>query len=149
MIMERMSTNKTVLAIDDDYAITELLSIILRSHGFDVLTANNCEDGLQLIAEKSPDVLTLDLMMPNVNGLEMCRKIRGISKIPILVLSAINDPAVVASVLDAGADDFIVKPVPSAVLIARLNMLLRRSSGTGALKRPANATWLPGTAPLS
>ena len=57
--------------------------------------------------------------------------------------------AMVASVLDAGADDFIVKPVPSAVLIARLNMLLRRSSGTGALKQPANAKWLPGTAPLS
>jgi DNA-binding response OmpR family regulator len=144
-----MTPNKTVLAIDDDYAITELLSIILRSHDFDVLTANNCEDGLRLIAEKPPDVITLDLMMPDLNGLEMCKRIRAISKIPILVLSAINDPAMVASVLDAGADDFIVKPVPSAVLIARLNMLLRRSNGTGALKQTANAKWLSGNVPLS
>ena len=147
--MERMSINKTVLAIDDDYAITELLSIILRSHGFDVITANNSEDGLRLITEKSPNVITLDLMMPDINGWEMCEKIRSFSKIPILVLSAINDPAMVAKVLDAGADDFIVKPVPSAVLIARLNMLLRRSSGSGALKQPDNIRWMRGTAPLS
>jgi DNA-binding response OmpR family regulator len=142
-----MTTNKTVLTIDDDYAITELLSIILRSHGFDVITANNSEEGLQLIGEKSPDVITLDLMMPDLNGLEMCRKIRAFSKIPILVLSAINDPAMVANVLDSGADDFIVKPVPSSVLVARLNMLVRRSTGT--LKQPKNAKWLSGTAPLS
>jgi len=144
-----MPTNKTVLAIDDDHAITELLSIILRSHGFDVITANNSEDGLRLIAEKSPNVITLDLMMPDINGWEMCEKIRTFSKIPILVLSAINDPAMVAKVLDAGADDFIVKPVPSAVLIARLNMLLRRSSGSGSLKKPDNIRWMRGTAPLS
>jgi DNA-binding response OmpR family regulator len=147
MIMERMSTNKTVLAIDDEYAITELLSIILKSHGFSVMTANNSEDGLRIIAEECPDAITLDLMMPDVNGLEMCKQIRAISRIPILVLSAINDPAMVASILDAGADDFIVKPVPSAVLIARLNMLLRRS--TGDLQQPANAKWLRGSAPVS
>ena len=147
MIMERMSLNKTVLAIDDEYAITELLSIIFRSHGFDVLTAYNSEDGLRIIAGESPDAITLDLMMPDVNGLEMCKQIRAISRIPILVLSAINDPAVVASILDAGADDFIVKPVPSAVLIARLNMLMRRS--TGDLIQPTNAKWLRGSAPLS
>ena len=147
MIMERMSTNKTVLAIDDEYAITELLSIILQSHGFDVMTANNSEDGLRMIAEESPDAITLDLMMPDINGLEMCKQIRSISRIPILVLSAINDPAMVASILDAGADDFIVKPVPSAVLIARLNMLMRRS--TGDLIQPTNAKWLRGSAPVS
>ena len=144
-----MATNKTVLAIDDDRAITELLSIILRSHGFDVITANTSEDGLRLITENAPDVITLDLMMPDLNGWEMCKKIRAISKIPILVLSAINDPTMVAMVLDSGADDFIVKPVPSAVLVARLNMLLRRSHGTGAILQPDNLKWLRGTAPLS
>ena len=144
-----MTTNKTVLTIDDDYAITELLSIILRSHGFDVLTANSSEEGLQLISEKSPDAITLDLMMPDINGWDMCKRIRTISKTPILVLSAINDPAMVASVLDSGADDFIVKPVPSAVLVAHLNTLLRRSTGTGALREPDNIKWVTGTAPLS
>ncbi len=143
-----MTSKKTILTIDDDYAITELLSIILRSHGFEVLTANNSQDGLRIIAEESPDAITLDLMMPDVSGLEMCKKIRAISTIPILVLSAISDPAMVASVLDAGADDFIVKPVPSTVLTARVNMLLRRSNGTGDLKQPENVKWLQGPAPL-
>jgi DNA-binding response OmpR family regulator len=147
--MGRMATNKTVLTIDDDYAITELLSTILHTHGFDVITANNSEEGLQLIAEKSPDAVTLDLMMPDINGWEMCKRIRAFSKIPILVLSAINDPDMVARVLDAGADDFIVKPVPSAVLIARLNMVLRRTSVTDALNEPDKIKWVPGTAPLS
>ncbi|HUI90435.1 MAG TPA: response regulator transcription factor [Anaerolineales bacterium] len=144
-----MNTTKTVLAIDDDIAITELLSIILRTHGFEALTANNSEDGLRLISEKSPDAITLDLMMPDIDGLEMCKRIRAISRTPILVLSAINDPAMVATVLDAGADDFIVKPVPSAVLIAHLNTLIRRSLGTGALEHNVTAKWLPGSAPLS
>ena len=147
--MGRMTTNKIVLTIDDDVAITDLFSIILRTHGFDVISANNSEEGLRLINEKSPDVVTLDLMMPDVNGWDMCKRIRAFSKIPILVLSAINDPAMVARVLDAGADDFIVKPVPSAVLIARLNMLLRRSSGSGPLIKPDNVKRMLGTAPLS
>ena len=144
-----MTTIKTVLTIDDDYAITELLSIILRTHGFDALTANNSEEGLRLISEKSPDAITLDLMMPDINGWEMCKMIRTISTAPILVLSAINDPAMVANVLDSGADDFIVKPVSSAVLIAHLNTLMRRSHGTGTLKQPVSAKWMPGRAPLS
>ena len=145
-----MTTNKIVLTIDDDSAITDLFSIILRTHGFDVISANNSEEGLRLITEKSPDVVTLDLMMPDINGWEMCKRIRTFSKIPILVLSAINDPAMVARVLDAGADDFIVKPVPSAVLIARLHMLLRRSSGgEPAKKKSDKVKWVRGTAPLS
>jgi two-component system, OmpR family, KDP operon response regulator KdpE len=144
-----MLPNKTILVIDDEYAITELLSIILRSQSFDVITANNAEVGLQLIAEKSPDAITLDLMMPEVNSSEMCEKIRSISKAPILVLSAINDPDIIANVLDSGADDYIAKPVSSAVLIARLNMLIRRAGGTGTLQRPNNSNWLPGSTPVS
>ncbi|HUH98891.1 MAG TPA: response regulator transcription factor [Anaerolineales bacterium] len=144
-----MTTNKTILTIDDDVAITELLSIILRAHGFEALTANNSEDGLRLISEKCPDAVTLDLMMPEISGLEMCRRIRAITRAPVLVLSAINDPAMVAAVLDSGADDFIVKPVPSAVLVAHLNTLMRRSAVGGNLKQPDNPQWVPGSAPLS
>jgi DNA-binding response OmpR family regulator len=139
--------NTTVLTIDDDADITELLSIILRSHGFDVITSNNSEEGLQLIRAKSPDVVMLDLMMPDINGWDMCKTIRTFSQVPIVVLSALSDPVLAAKVLDSGADDFIVKPVPSAVLTAHLNKLVRRS-GTGKLAADEEPKWLPGTAPL-
>jgi DNA-binding response OmpR family regulator len=140
--------NTTVLTIDDDADITELLSIILRSHGFDVITSNNSEEGLHLIREKSPDVVMLDLMMPDMNGWEMCKTIRLFSQVPIMVLSALSDPVLAAKVLDAGADDFIVKPVPSAVLTAHLNKLVRRSN-PGKRKPEEEPNWLPGTSPLA
>ncbi|MBI2759556.1 MAG: response regulator [Chloroflexi bacterium] len=138
----------TLLTIDDDNAITELLAIILRSHGFDVLVANDGEDGIRIIKEKSPQLVILDLMMPNMDGWQVCKAVRNFSSIPIMVLSALDDPAVVASVLDAGADDYLVKPIPSAVLVAHINKLCRR---TGMLYPPANkdVAMRPNTQPLS
>jgi len=143
-----MNTNRRVLVIDDDRAITEFLSVVLGKHGFQVLTANRSEEGLQLITGKKPDVITLDLMMPDINGWEMCKKIRVFSMVPILVISAINDPQTIASMLDSGADDYIVKPLSSEMLIAHLNTLLRRSTIIGAYPQPPKAKWLPGTATL-
>jgi len=125
----------TVLTIDDDAAITELLAIILRSQGFDVLIANDGDDGIRIIKDKSPQVVILDLMMPGMDGWQVCKALRAVNNIPILVLSALDDPAIVASILDAGADDYLVKPVPSAVLVAHINKLCRR---TGMLKPPAD-----------
>ena len=144
-----MNTNRRVLVIDDDRAITEFLSVVLGKHGFQVLTANRSEEGLQLITGKKPDVITLDLMMPDINGWDMCKKIRAFSMIPILVISAINDPQTIASMLDSGADDYIVKPLSSEILIAHLNTLLRRPPIIGAYPQPPKANWLPGTPPLS
>jgi DNA-binding response OmpR family regulator len=136
----------TVLSIDDDPAITELLGILLRSHGFEVFTANGGEEGLRLIKEKSPGVIILDLMMPGMDGWQVCKSVREFSNVPILILSAINDPSMVASALDAGADDYLVKPVPSAILVAHLNKLIRR---TGTLNPPAEApVWQPGSQAL-
>ena len=122
--------NTTILTIDDDPAITELLSVILRANGFDVLIANTGVDGVRIAREKSPRLLVLDLMMPDMDGWEVCKAVRAFTSVPILILSALDDPSVVASILDAGADDYLVKPVPSAVLVAHLNKLTRR---TGAL----------------
>jgi len=136
----------TVLTIDDDPAITELLSILLRSHGFEVSAANTGAEGLRLIKEKSPAVVILDLMMPGMDGWQVCKSVREFSNVPILILSAINDPGMVASALDAGADDYLVKPVPSAILVAHLNKLVRR---TGTLNPPAEApVWQPGSQAL-
>ncbi len=138
----------TVLTIDDDIAITELLSILLKTNGFEPLTANNGEEGVRIVKEKSPQLIILDLMMPGMDGWQVCRAVRSFSNLPILILSAIDDSAIVAGILDAGADDYLVKPVPSSVLIAHLNKLARR---TGALRKSAedNPSLRPSAHPLS
>jgi DNA-binding response OmpR family regulator len=136
-----------VLVIDDDEAITELLSMLLKTHGFDVIPSNSGAEGIRLAQERHPNVVLLDLMMPDKDGREVCRIIRTFSNVPILVLSALNDPRVVASVLDVGADDFLVKPVPSSILIAHLRKMVRR---TGSIFSPVNRpSILRDTQPLS
>ncbi len=139
--------NATVLVIDDDPAITELLTFLLNASHFEVLVANSGADGVRIIKEKSPWVVILDLMMPLMDGWQVCRAVRAFSSVPILMLSALDDPSVVASALDCGADDYLVKPVPSAVLVAHINKLVRR---TGGLQDPArdNPRWHPSTHPL-
>jgi len=120
-----------ILVIDDDAAVTDLLSLLLKSQGFDVMATNNSSDGLNLIREKQPDLIVLDLMMPDIDGWEVCKSVRAFSPVPIIVLSALNDPSMIASVLDAGADDYLTKPTPSRVLVAHINRLVHR---TGSLK---------------
>ncbi len=117
----------TILAIDDDAALSELYSIILRGYNFEVLVANTGEEGLQILKEKTPQLVILDLMMPGMDGWQTCRAIRAFSDVPILILSALDDPSVITSILDTGADDYLVKPFSSAVLVAHLNKLLRRA----------------------
>ena len=123
-----MSTK--ILVIDDDLAITELMSMLLKTHGFDVITTNSGADGVKLVKEKNPNVVILDLMMPDMDGWQVSKAIRTFNNVPILILSAINDPAMVASVLDTGADDFLVKPVPSSVLAAHIRKMVRRNTGS-------------------
>ena len=118
-----------ILVIDDDMAITELLSMLLKTHGFDVLTTNSGVEGVKLVKEKNPSVVILDLMMPDMDGWQVSKAIRAFNNVPILILSAINDPSMVASVLDTGADDFLVKPVPSSVLVAHIRKMVRRNTG--------------------
>ncbi len=126
--MEKSMSTK-ILVIDDDDAITELMSMLLKTHGFEVLTTNSGAEGVKLVEEKRPSVVLLDLMMPDMDGWQVSKAIRSFSNVPILILSAINDPSMVASVLDAGADDFLVKPVPSSVLVAHIRKMVRRNTG--------------------
>ena len=116
-----------ILVIDDDTAVTDLLAVLLRSQGFDVAATNSSSDGLSSIRENEPDLIVLDLMMPEIDGWEVCRSVRTFSQVPIIVLSALNDPSMVASVLDAGADDYLTKPTPSRVLVAHINRLINRN----------------------
>ncbi len=118
-----------ILAIDDDTAMTELLTILLKSHDFAITAANSGQEGIELMTEVRPDIILLDLMMPDMDGWETCKKIRAFSNTPIVVLSALNNPGMVASALDAGADDYLIKPVPSSLLVAHIKNLTRRSTG--------------------
>lgn len=116
-----------VLIIDDDPAMTELVSVFLKAAGYDALVANSGAEGLRLLRESSPRLVILDLMMPDMDGWQVCKAAREFTSVPILVLSALDEPSIVASVLDTGADDFLTKPCPSAVLVAHLKKLARRT----------------------
>ena len=135
-----------LLVIDDDTAVTDLLSLLLKSQGFEVHATNNSAEGLSMIRELEPDLVVLDLMMPEMDGWEVCRSVRQFSQVPIIILSALNDPSMIASVLDAGADDYLTKPTPSRVLVAHINRLakrngtLRSSNLNDSLPRPLPAS---------
>lgn len=117
-----------ILAIDDDPAMTDLLSLILEPTQARVITSNSGENGLEKLKETNPDIVILDLMMPEMDGWQVCQSIREISRVPIMILSVLDNPGLVARALDMGADDFLVKPVKSAVLIAHINNLTRRNT---------------------
>lgn len=115
-----------ILVIDDDPAMTELLSLVLSSTKAQIITTNSGEDGLRIVKEQTPDIVLLDLMMPHMDGWQVTESIRKFSSIPILILSVLDNPGLVARALDKGADDYLVKPVPSGILIAHINNLTRR-----------------------
>jgi len=137
-----------ILVIDDDTAVTDLLSVLLSSQGFDVAATNSSSDGLSHVRDNEPDLIILDLMMPEIDGWEVCRSVRSYSQVPIIVLSALNDPSMVASVLDAGADDYLTKPTPSRVLVAHINRLIKRNE-TNKLEISAANSLLAGPLPAS
>ena len=110
-----------VLVIDENPGMTELLDLLLRSYGLEVISTNDSEFGLELARSKKPDIITLDLTIPNINGWQLCKAIRSFSPVPIIILSAYDDPASIARGLDAGADDYLVKPVPASMLVACIN----------------------------
>jgi PleD family two-component response regulator len=122
-----------VLIIDDDVAMAELLAVLLKAQGFEVSNAINGSEGVKSIRETSPDLVVVDLMMTEVDGWEVCKRVRTFSNVPILVLSALDSPGMVAKTLDAGADDYLIKPVPSGVLVAHLNKLIRRTNVSGKM----------------
>ena len=116
-----------VLIIDDDANSTDILQITLESYDFEVITALVPDQGIKYVRDHQPDAVILDFMMPVMNGIDVCKSIRQFSQVPILVLSVIDQPNIVAKVLDSGADDYLVKPVAGNVLQAYLKKLARRN----------------------
>lgn len=115
-----------ILVIDDDPAMTDLLRLILVSTDAEVVTANSGSEGLRKIKEFSPSIVILDLMMPDMDGWQITSEIRTFSSIPILILSVIDNPGLVARALDAGADDYLIKPAARNILVAHINNLTHR-----------------------
>lgn len=117
-----------ILIVDDDPETTELLKILLELEPkkFEVITANSGSVGINLAREKNPDVIMVDLVMPEMGGLTVCDEVRKFSSVPILVLTAVSKPGTLSEALEHGADDYLVKPVKSSVLTAHLNRLVRR-----------------------
>ncbi len=116
-----------ILVIDDDPAMTDLLKLLLRQTGAEIRTVNDGRSGINLTRSFKPQIIILDLMMPEMDGWQVCKEIRTFNDVPILILSALDSPGLVAAALDAGADDYLIKPVTSSVLIAHINNLVRRA----------------------
>lgn len=116
----------TVLLIDDDQLITEPLARSLRESGYTVLVAHSGRRGLEKALEEDPDVVVLDVLMPEMDGWEVCKALRQRSTVPILMLTALGDEVDRILGLELGADDYLTKPFSTRELVARLRALLRR-----------------------
>ncbi|EST33659.1 two-component system response regulator CseB [Streptomyces niveus] len=117
-----------LLLVEDDEVIRNTVRMLLERYGFTVSTAADGLTGLEMFRETDPDLLLLDVMLPDLDGIGLCRRVRELSLAPILMMSARGDALDVVSGLEAGADDYVVKPCESAVLVARIRSLLRRVS---------------------
>lgn len=115
-----------VLVVDDDPPSVKMISFLLREEGYEVITAGNGAEALRLIEEASPDLVILDVMMPHMDGLEVCRRIRQRTDLPIIFLSAKGETADRVTGLNLGADDYLPKPFEPAELLARVRAVMRR-----------------------
>ena len=115
-----------ILLIEDDPDVREGLELALRHLGHDVLARGDGEAGLAAIQAHRPDVVVLDVMLPGADGFEVCRRVRAVSEVPIVMLTARSDDVDVVAGLEAGADDYLAKPVQPRVLEAKLKAVLRR-----------------------
>src|SRR5882672_11972369 len=120
-----------VLVVDDEPSILAAMAPLLRSRGYDVLTAMTGRAALDALEREAPDLIVLDLGLPDADGIDICRLIRDGSATPIIVLSARGKEADKVAALDAGADDYVTKPFGSEELMARVRVALRRVEPPG------------------
>jgi len=125
-----MTEHTRVLAVDDETQITRVLRTSLSVQGYDVRTANDGEMALEIMKDWTPQLIITDLAMPNMNGIQLCRRVRATSEVPIIVLSVRNQEQQKIEALDAGADDYVTKPFSMNELLARVRANLRRAPKT-------------------
>ncbi len=119
--------NAKILVVDDDHKLVDLIKLYLHRDGYSVLVAYDGDQALELARQKQPDLIVLDLMLPSIEGLDVCRILRAESAIPIIMVTARTTEADKLSGLDRGADDYITKPFSQRELVARVRAVLRRT----------------------
>jgi DNA-binding response OmpR family regulator len=124
-----MST--TILVVDDEPRYIRLMEANLTSEGYQVITALNGQEAVEIVADKHPELVLLDIMMPGVDGFTACERIREFSNVPIIVVTAKGEERDRVRGLDLGADDYIVKPFSATELLARVRSVLRRAQNSG------------------
>ena len=141
---------KTILIVEDEQNIVDILSFNLSREGYDTLEAYDGKTGLQLALEQNPDLILLDLMLPEMNGFDVCRKLREAgSSVPILMLTAREEETDKVLGLERGADDYITKPVAMRELVARVGANIRRTTMTPPAAASAAASAMPVSGDLS
>ena len=125
---DRGAAGRRVLACDDELKILRALKLVLRPEGFEVLTAASIEEALDVVALSGVDAAIVDLVLPDGSGIDLCRRLREWSSMPIIVLSAVGQQEEKVRALRAGADDYVTKPFDPQELVARLEAVLRRVS---------------------
>jgi two-component system, OmpR family, KDP operon response regulator KdpE len=125
-----MPNRSHILVVDDEPQITRVLRTTLNAQGYEIRVANDGETALEIVKDFTPDLVITDLMMPNMNGIELCRRLRKTSHVPILVLSVRGEERSKIEALDSGADDYITKPFSTGELLARVRAALRRAPST-------------------
>ena len=120
------SPRQRVLVVDDETQILRALRVILRDAGFEAVPAGSAEEALDLVAVRPPEAAIIDLVLPDLDGIELCRRLREWSEMPLIVLSAVGDEDAKVRALAAGADDYVTKPFGPRELVARLQANLRR-----------------------
>lgn len=119
-----------ILVVDDDLNICELLKLYLENEGYTAYVANDGQAAVDMFNEKSPDLVLLDIMLPKMDGWQVCREIRESSKVPIIMLTARAEERDELQGFDLGVDEYISKPFSPKILVARVNAILRRTLGT-------------------
>lgn len=117
---------KKILVVDDETQIIRVMRRILSAHNYEIRTASEGESAFELFQDWQPDLIITDLQMPNMDGLELCRRLREISGVPIIVLSVRDEEKTIVEALDTGADDYVTKPFGTNELLARVRSNLRR-----------------------
>lgn len=132
----------SILVVDDEREILRALQRSLTAHGYQVLTATNGEEALAAIAQQNPDLMVLDLLLPGMSGLDVCRQVRATSSLPIIVLSVKDTEHDKVEALDLGADDYVAKPFHMSEVLARIRVALRRTARTSLDTEPRFQTGL-------
>jgi DNA-binding response OmpR family regulator len=135
-------SSETILVVDDEPTIVEVVELYLKREGYRVITAHDGSSALQIVAERKPDLIILDLMLPGLNGFEITQRLRASGHVPIIMLTARSEEADRIVGLELGADDYVTKPFSPRELVARVKAVLRRM--TAGASTPAQVLTLGG-----